>query len=400
MVEIMDIATLYHEQVNPKVEMYRDEGGKEKKQYTCTRASKDVRYTHFRKPPLTLEGKERESLSLIKMGLQRVTKPVVSCSFGVDSVVTVYLTLKALRELGKTTEEIEIVWNDTKNEFKEVRDYARDLTKLWGLHVIVTSPKKMLKTVIEENGGVTSDYFFTRKGDRRKGRPLSEKCCGTLKHEPMKRAIKEYTWDLVINGLRADESRQRMQAGLRDGEFFYSIAEWKAFVCRPILWWKEEEIWEYVEQEKIPVNTLYEHNLIQKYPKYLDAVVEKYRESLLQYNISIEDLLHEQIQTVNRKQAILLQKIGFTLFTPRTGCQMCPIPVKYGYLQWMRLYYPKVYAGMIYNLGYGKVLLDMIPDDVREELEETLGISLSEENAHEHLRDILQYKPCTFDKFI
>lgn len=78
---------------------------------------------------------------------------------------------------------------------------------------------------------------------------------------------------------------------------------------------------------------------------------------------------------------------------------MCPIPVKYGYMQWMRLYYPKVYNAMVHNLGYGKVLIEMIPEEIREEIKEFTGIDVTAENAHEHLREILEAKPCTFDSF-
>jgi 3'-phosphoadenosine 5'-phosphosulfate sulfotransferase (PAPS reductase)/FAD synthetase len=333
------------------------------------------------------------------MALQRSKKPVVSCSFGIDSIISIYLTRKALKELDREPSDIDIVWNDTKNEFIDVRKYAKELTEKWNLRLIVTSPKKPLKKIIEEHGGVDSSYFFTRKGDRRNGRPLSEKCCGTLKHEPMKRATKEHGWDLIINGLRSDESTQRLRAGLRDGEFFYSIAEWKAFVCRPILWWTEEDVWNYVEQENIPYNDLYHKNLIQKYPDNLEEIINTYKNELIKYEIDIDQLKEQQLQTVTRKQSILLERIGFKIFTPRTGCLACPIPVRFGYMQWLRIYYPKVYDMMVYNLGYGKVLLEMIPDEVKEEIKEFTGIDVTVENAHEYLQEILEVKPCALDEF-
>lgn len=78
---------------------------------------------------------------------------------------------------------------------------------------------------------------------------------------------------------------------------------------------------------------------------------------------------------------------------------MCPIPVKYGYMQWMRINYDKVYNAMVYNLGYGEALVSMIPKEVREEIEYIMGIELTPENIHTHLKEILEVKPCTFDKF-
>lgn len=385
-------------QYDAQVQPFKNDHGK----WQWTRAGKETRYAHFEadKAGVTqLADKYRRSVDLLKIALKRATKPVVSCSFGIDSILTLYLTRQALSELGRDPSDIDVIWNDTLNEFPEVRKYAADLRDEWSLRLIVSKPKKPLKKIIEDNGGITSDYFTARKGSRKHGQPLSEKCCGTLKHEPMKRAIKENTWDLVINGLRADESRQRLLAALRDGEFFYSIAEWKALVARPILWWNDEDVWKFVEGAGIPYNDLYRKNLIQAYPDNLNEVIAEHYEKLTEIGLNVSDLHDRQVQTVTRLQAMALGKLGFKLFTPRTGCQMCPIPVKYGYMQWMRLYYPKVYSAMVHTLGYGKVLIEMVPEDVRKEIEELTGIDLTADDAADHLREILEAKPCSFDSF-
>ena len=367
-----------------------------------TRADKATRYAHFNADKAgntTLAEKERRTIDLLKVALERVSKPVVSCSFGIDSIITLYLTRKALAELGRDSSDIDVVWNDTLNEFPEVRKYAKQLEQDWSLRLLIYKPEKPLKKIIDDNGGITSDYFTARKGSRKNGQPLSEKCCGTLKHKPMKLAIKENAWDLVINGLRADESRQRLLAGLRDGEFFYSIAEWKALTCRPILWWKEVDIWEYVEAEDIPYNALYDKNIIRAYPPNNAELVELHAEEFASVGLDVEALREEQVQTVNHRQSIVLENAGYSLFTPRTGCQMCPIPVKYGYLQFMRLHYPRAYNAMIHTLGYGPALMNMVPEEVKAEIKELTGVDMSAEDAAEHLREILEAKPCTFDHF-
>jgi 3'-phosphoadenosine 5'-phosphosulfate sulfotransferase (PAPS reductase)/FAD synthetase len=297
------------------VALYMDQVSKEH-----TRAIRSVRYGHYRKWYKTsLADKERWGIELVKEALKRSTNPVVSCSFGIDSIVTLYITRKALVELGRDPSDIQVIWNDTLNEFPEVRIYANQLRKDWNLNLLISKPKIPLKKVIEKHGGVDSSYFFTRKGDRRNGQPLSEKCCGTLKHEPMKRSIKENNWDLVINGLRSDESTQRLRAGLRDGEYFYSSTEWKAFTCRPIMWMKEEDIWDYVKQESIPYNELYDKNTIMKYPENNQDIIHKNETKLIEYQIDVEKLRNEQLLNVSRKQSILLKKLGYDIFTPRTG---------------------------------------------------------------------------------
>ncbi|BAH43611.1 hypothetical protein BBR47_26340 [Brevibacillus brevis NBRC 100599] len=69
-------------------------------------------------------------------------------------------------------------------------------------------------------------------------------------------------------------------------------------------------------------------NIIQTYPKKLDILTR-----LIELEIYVNELLNEQIQKVKRFQAIFLESIGFKIFTPRTGCMMCPFPVKHGYIQ-------------------------------------------------------------------
>lgn len=365
-----------------------------------TRALRSTRYCHYREWHNTsLLDKERWGVDLLKEALKQSKNPVVSCSFGIDSIVTLYMTRKALKELGRNPSDIQIIWNDTLNEFPDVRIYANQLRKDWDLNLIVSKPKKPLKQVINDHGGM-DDSYFARKGKRDgKGTPLSEKCCGVLKHEPMKRAIKENSWDLVINGLRSDESTQRLRAGLRDGEYFYSNSEWKSFVCRPIMWMKEKDIWDYVEKESIPYNSLYDKNMLKSYPEQHSELIDQYQSKIESLDIDLEKFKEQSLLHFTKKQTLLLSEIGYDLYTPRTGCMQCPIPIKYGYLQWMRNTYPKIFNGMIYTLGYGKVLLELIPDDVKEEIKFVTGIDLHEENAHEYIKEILEAKPCTFDSF-
>lgn len=383
----------YNNEVNPE---FVD------KKWINTRASEETRYEFYNKhKKVSLEAKEKHSIEIIKMALCKSKNPVISCSFGVDSIVTLFLVRKAMVELGRDPSDIYIAWNNTANEFPEVRNFQKSITSLWNLKLIVSSPKKTLKHVINENGGVTPDYFTSFKGDRKNNNtPLVEKCCYNLKHEPMYRMIKENSWDLIFNGIRADESNQRKISGLRDGEFYYSYSEWKTFMCRPLLWWLDDEIWDYVLYNDIPNNTLYDKNLIMKYPDKLVSVINKYKKELNKLCIDTKKLRRQEIQNVTRREATLLKKIGFKVFTPRTGCMMCPIPVKHGYLHWMRIYYPKVYNTMINNLGYGKALVDLLPNDVKIEIESYFSINLTTENISEKLNEILEYKPCTFDKLL
>lgn len=397
----LNVINLYDGQVTPESYEYRTPKGRKSIGYNKTRAEKDVRYYMFwNRKEITLDEKMKWGVELVKVALSRSTNPVVSCSFGIDSILTLYITRQALSELGRDPSDIDIVWNNTLNEFQDVRVFAKQLIKDWNLRLVETKPKMPLMKVIEKygaNGKVDTNYLIGRKGDRRGEKPLSEKCCDILKHRPMKEKIKENGYDLIINGVRSDESNQRLKSALRDGDYFYSSAEWKSFMCRPIQWFNEKELWDAVDKYDIPYNDLYKKNLIQKYPDNLDQVIDENIDMLQELGIDITLLREQQIKEFTRKQAVYLKELKFKIFAPRTGCLLCPIPIRYGYLQWMREYYPKVYDTMIYKLNYGEALLDLLPDEVKEDLESFFDITLTEDTTTELLKEILEYRPCTFD---
>lgn len=305
------------------INLYKDQISREN-----TRAMRSVRYFYYRRRlNIPLQEKEDYAVELIKMALQQSERPSLSCSFGIDSMVTLHLTRRALVELGRDPSDIEVVWCNTLNEFPEVRLFSKRMEKEWDLNLKIQLPEKPLKKIINEHGGVDSSYFFSRKGSRTNNkRQLSEKCCGVLKHKPMQKAIKENDWDLQLNGVRADESSVRLRSCLRDGEYYYSSAEWKAFLCRPISWWNEEEVWQYVAKHNIPFPEMYDNNLIQEYPDNLDNLINTYIEELNELNVDIDKLKEKQLAGVNKQQSLLLKRMKFKLFTPRVGCLACPIP--------------------------------------------------------------------------
>jgi len=325
-----------------------------------------------------------EALYLVRDRYGDDAKVVVSCSFGIDSIVTLHLVQKACKVLGMT---FDVVWNNTLNEYPQTRKFAAELSEAWGLRLIEAKPETTLRKIYENNG---VDTLFKRKGDRSGKTPVVEKCCGALKHKPMKAAIKEHGWHLMFNGVRAGESRQRWMAGRRDGDFYYSKTEWKTLVCRPIMWWssasdsfnygnnRQEDIWEYVRQHDIPYNPIYDLNAV------LD---ERYAEP----NV-----------IVPRERAEQLLADGYNVFMPRTGCQACPIPIKRGYLRYLREVFPRVYRSMLFQLGFARVLIAEMDEDVREALFDEMSMfgiidEKTEAAVLDRLEDIIEMKPCVFD---
>lgn len=359
---------------------------------TNTRLSKELiveTEDWHKKAPLAW--KEERAQNLIRTCLRNgVTeygedlKVVVSCSFGVDSIITLHLTKIVAEELGIS---IDVVWNNTLNEYPQTRLYAKKMTEEWSLNLIEARPNTTIRKIYEENG---IESLLKRKGDRENGKPVVEKCCGALKHAPMRRAIKENGWHIMINGVRAGESRQRWMSSRRDGDYFYSRSEWKMYVCRPILYWtaltdtfnygnqKQEDVWEYVRRHNIPYNPIYDLNAV------------------------LDDRYTGNNVVVDRVTAEFLVAKGLNVFMPRTGCQACPIPIRRGYLRYLREVFPKTYRSMLFQLGFAKVLITEMPEKDRVDLFEELnsfGIisEKTEEAVLDRLEDVIEMKPCLFD---
>lgn len=368
-----------------------------------TRASMPTRYygdTKGAGPFLTLIEREEEALGLLRNALLKSDRPVFSSSFGKDSLVTLHLGLRACDLLNIPRHKIDVFYSDTLNEFDEVRQLAKAYAKKEGFNLIIARPEKTLKRIIQEHGGIDESYF-SRKGDRRKTKagqsmkPLSEKCCDGLKHQPFYQAVLAHQWDLNAVGTRTDESRQRKQAGLRDGEYFY----WKTgrmHKIQPILHWTDEEVFAYIEKYQLQLPSLYYQNLILDYPV-------KKRKSDPELPIQ-EALDHFGVKdgVVERPlDALQLKKMGFKVYMPRVGCMLCPTPIKHGYLRWLRAFYPKVFKGMLSRLGYATQLVKMIPEEKRQELEFMLEqpiTSLTIMENPELVESILDYMPCAFDQ--
>lgn len=86
--------------------------------------------------------------------------------------------------------------------------------------------------------------------------PISDKCCDKLKKEPLRRKAKELGMDCVILGILASESYQREKDWLENGcNVFFKF---KDNQCKPLSFWTEEDILEYIEKYHVKVSELYD----------------------------------------------------------------------------------------------------------------------------------------------
>lgn len=85
---------------------------------------------------------------------------------------------------------------------------------------------------------------------------ISDLCCDKLKKVPLKKKAKELGMECVILGTLAEESRQRSQDWIKYGcNIFYQK---KDNQCRPLSFWTEADIYEYIEKYGVKIPDLYQ----------------------------------------------------------------------------------------------------------------------------------------------
>ena len=75
-------------------------------------------------------------------------------------------------------------------------------------------------------------------------------CCNLRKIEPLKRAL--HGMVVWITGLRKDQSVTRQEAKMVEWDPQYNLIK-----LNPLIHWTEEQVWEYIRANHIPVNELH-----------------------------------------------------------------------------------------------------------------------------------------------
>lgn len=141
--------------------------------------------------------------------------------------------------------------------------------------------------------------------------PISDKCCYYLKEAPMLKFEKESGLRPYV-GIRATESIRRRDAWLRTGCNSFDKGKEKS---KPLSFWTEQDILEYIVQERIAL------------PEAYGTVVRSLNGNLL------------------------------TTGESRTGCMFCPIPLEYGdnRLPYVKKVAPKMYDTFVNRHGLGEM---------------------------------------------
>jgi len=220
------------------------------------------------KPLSHLDILESKSIYIIREVKNKFKNPAVLVSWGKDSVVLLSLIKKAF--FGEIP--FSVIHIDTSYKFPEMYEFRNKLVKKWKINLIIAKNEEALK---KGTSPETCNKFD---------------CCNLLKTQALKQCIKKHKFDVILAGIRRDEH------GIRNKEHYFSPRDkqfqWKTAVkneqgdsglkslqdpefsgwdlyadyfgeevnhvrCHPLLHWTEEDVWAYVEKEKIEVNPLY-----------------------------------------------------------------------------------------------------------------------------------------------
>ena len=165
----------------------------------------------------------------------------VAFSGGKDSKVVLYLCLQV-------TPNVPVVFNNTGVEYPDTVRFVAKIADEWDLNLTVTHPEKSFWDCIEQ-------YGFPQKTKWEGKAPA--RCCYWLKEKPMLLTIRENSYLGYFTGETAVESRMRMFWARDRGVCFHLKKEG---VCKikPILWWTEDEVWQFIGDNNLPINGAYE----------------------------------------------------------------------------------------------------------------------------------------------
>lgn len=169
----------------------------------------------------------------IKISLISSKNPRIAVSGGIDSAVLMHMV--------RQIQPVRAVWINTGIEYPETQEYLKDIPDL-----DVITPKRTYWNIADE--------FGFPEESRKNKQPA---CCRWLKEYPMRDFVKGENVDLIYTGLIASEGQHRRYNYILRSEYYKHVA-WDVMKATPLILFRKEEIWRYVSENKIPVNSAYE----------------------------------------------------------------------------------------------------------------------------------------------
>jgi len=197
---------------------------------------------------------EAESIYLFREVVAECDHPVMLYSIGKDSSVLLHLARKAFYP---SKLPFPLLHVDTTWKFSEMIAFRGKIVADYDLELIVYTNQSGLEQGI--NPFTHGSSFYT----------------DVMKTEALKQALEKYGYDAAFGGARRDEEASRAKERMLS--FRTSTHRWDPKNQRPELWnifnarvrkgeslrafplsnWTELDVWEYIQQEEIPVVPLY-----------------------------------------------------------------------------------------------------------------------------------------------
>ncbi len=229
---------------------------------------------------LPLEIKVLKSAQRIIEAIETFGTDGLYCSYsgGKDSMVLYEVIKVALKKMNLPTNSIPRVFCDTGLEWDSVREIGNkseivirpkmsftDVIKNHGYPIISKEQSQFIREFRTTKSAKLQDVRWNggKNGIGRisnKWKPLiesdfniSEKCCDVMKKRPFKKYEKE-TGRIPILGILACESTPRLHNYLKTG---CNAFDNKRPISKPLGFWKEQDILQYIKKEKLGIATIY-----------------------------------------------------------------------------------------------------------------------------------------------
>ena len=159
----------------------------------------------------------------------------LACSFSIDDVVLIDLLKE---ELGTLT----VFAIDTGRLNEETYEVAESVAQRYALPIRWYFPERAAVEQLERDKGL---FSFRESVDNRR------ECCAIRKVEPLRRALSGFAgW---ITGLRRAQSVTREELAPLERDH----ANGGLLKINPLLFWSDEQLWDYARERALPVNRLH-----------------------------------------------------------------------------------------------------------------------------------------------
>lgn len=216
--------------------------------------------------------------TVMEFGLDKV---YISYSGGKDSTVLSHIAKSMYPDIlhlfANTTNEYpetikHVLWEKRENHTNIITVIPVDAHgKIWTFKKVVESygypmySKRISNAIrtyqhaLSPRTKTNAQNYITRnfkKYEKYKELPISDKCCDKLKKEPLRRKAKKLGLKCAILGILASESYQREKDWLEYGcNVFYKRKDNQS---RPLSFWTEEDILEYIKRFNVRISKLYD----------------------------------------------------------------------------------------------------------------------------------------------